>query len=136
MQPSIQTSELYAAVQCYFDILHECDLSKFDHLFHPACQLFTVVEGAELLLSASEYRDVLVKRASPISVGQPREESIIASYDLSESIAMVKVRVRLGEKVYRDHLNFVRAGTNWKLVAKLYALEESGDEEASVAMNV
>jgi hypothetical protein len=133
MPTAIHTPELAAAVQCYFDILHECDLDKFDRLFHPACHLFAVVDGVEQVLSLSAYRDVLAKRASPKSTGQPREVSVIASFVLSESIAMVRVRVRLGDKVYQDHLNFVRTEGNWKLVAKLYVLE-APDDEAGTAL--
>jgi len=37
---------------------------------------------------------------------------------------MVQVRVPRGHKVFRDHLHFVRADSEWRLAAKLYILEE------------
>ena len=114
---------LDAAIQRYFDVLYECNLDKFDRLFLPACHLFTVINGVEQGLSLATYRDVIAKRLSPKSLGQPREESVIAVFPLSEHIAMVRVRVRIGAKVFQDHLNFVCAGRDWKLAAKLYALE-------------
>lgn len=121
---------LDAAIHSYFDVLYECDLAKFDQLFHPACHLFAVVNGAPQVLSAAAYREVLAKRKSPQSLGQPREESVIAVFPLSDDTAMVRVRVRIGTKVYRDHLNFIRADGEWKLAAKVYALESEVEEKA------
>lgn len=131
MPTTIQTPELAAAVQRYFDVLYECDLDKFDRLFLSACSLFTVTNGALQVLSAAAYREVLATRSSPKSLGQPREESVIASFALSEDIALLRVRVRIGPKVFQDHLNFVRSDGDWKLAAKLYALEPSPREQAA-----
>ncbi|MEP6872746.1 MAG: nuclear transport factor 2 family protein [Burkholderiales bacterium] len=131
MTTTFQTPELDAAIQSYFDVLHECDLEKFDRLFLPACSLFTVADGTAQVLSASTYRELLATRSSPKSLGQPREESVIASLALSNDIALVRVRVRIGSKVYRDHLNFVRSQGVWKLAAKLYVVEPSPAEQAA-----
>jgi hypothetical protein len=60
---------LDAAIQRYFDVLYECNLDKFDRLFHPACHLFTVINGVEQGLSLATYRDVIAKRPSPKSLG-------------------------------------------------------------------
>lgn len=133
MITTFQTPELDAAIHCYFDVLHECDLEKFDRLFLPGCSLFTVADGAAQVLSAASYRELLAARASPKSLGQPREESVISSFALSNDIALVRVQVRIGSKVYRDHLNFVRSQGAWKLAAKLYVLEPSPAEQAAAS---
>lgn len=103
-----ELSALETAVQCYFDVLYECDLTKFDTLFHPACMLVTVNAGVDLLLTSAEYREILAKRSSPKSRGQQREESIHTLIALSDDAALVGVRVRIHEHRYHDHLNFIR----------------------------
>lgn len=92
------------------------------------CHLFTIADGIGQVLSLTAYREVIAKRVSPQNLGQPREESVIAVFGLSQDIALVRVRIRLGVKVFQDHLNFVRFGSDWKLVTKLYALERSLDQ--------
>jgi hypothetical protein len=49
---------------------------------------------------------------------------VLGVQSLSPDIAMVQVRVRVATKVFRDHLHFVRADGQWRLVAKLYILEQ------------
>ncbi|GAB2458501.1 nuclear transport factor 2 family protein [Comamonas humi] len=123
MTNDLQSLQLSAPVQRYFDVLYTCDLDLFDRLFHPACHLFTVADGKETVLSAQAYRDILEKRASPQSQGAPREEAVLGVHSLSPDIALVQVRVRVGTKVFRDHLHFVRSQGEWRLAAKLYTLE-------------
>ena len=36
---------MLAAVELYFQALHECDLGKFDQVFHPAASLFDSLDG-------------------------------------------------------------------------------------------
>lgn len=119
--------DLAAAVQDYFDVLFECDLDKFDRVFHPACHLFTIVDGAERVLPLAAYRDLIAAREAPKRAGYSREETVVAAFPLSDDIAMVRLRVRVGPHVYRDHLHFVRNGERWRIGAKLYALEASDD---------
>ncbi|WP_284504872.1 nuclear transport factor 2 family protein [Caballeronia sp. INDeC2] len=121
MSNDLLSPALAAAVQRYFDVLYECDLEKFDRLFHPACHLFTVVDGAEKVLTLAAYREVITARQSPMSQGHPREEALIAAFPLSGDIAMFRLRVRLGTVVYQDHIHFVRSGDEWRIAAKLYA---------------
>lgn len=123
MHTDLRALQIEAAVQRYFDVLYTCDLTLFDSLFHPACHLFTVSDGAETLLTVQAYRDILSKRESPQQQGAPREEAVLGVQALSPHIAMVQVRVRVGAKVFRDHLHFIRSNGQWRLAAKLYTLE-------------
>lgn len=123
MPNDIRSLHLDTAIQQYFDVLYTCDLALFDRLFHPSCQLFTVVDGKESVLSAQAYRDILSKRESPQTQGAPREETLQGIQALSPDIALVQVRVRVGAKVFRDHLHFIHVQGQWRLAAKLYTLE-------------
>lgn len=42
-------TEIHCAVELYFEVMHECDLEKFDRIFHPASSLFAVHDGALIL---------------------------------------------------------------------------------------
>lgn len=123
MHTDLRTLQIDAAIQRYFDVLYTCDLALFDSLFHPACHLFTVADGKEAVLSTQAYRDILAKRESPQKQGAPREEAVLGLQALSPDIAMVQVRVRVGGRVFRDHLHFIRSQGQWLLAAKLYTLE-------------
>lgn len=123
MHTDLRTLQIDAAVQRYFDLLYTCDLALFDRLIHPACHLFTVADGKVAGLSAQAYRDILAKRESPQKQGAPREEAVLGVQALSPDLAMVQVRVRVGTKVFRDHLHFIRSQGQWLLTAKLYTVE-------------
>ena len=113
-------SELEKAAQLYFDVLYECDLGKFDALFHPSCHLFTVQDGKETVLPLGRYREIIAARQSPASIGQPREERLEGIQTLSADAALVAVSVRVLDKRFRDHLAFMRGADGWRIVSKMY----------------
>lgn len=119
--PAPQTfPDLEAAVRLYFDVLYDCDLAKFDALFHPTCNLYTVQDGKETVTPLSRYREIIATRQSPASVGQPREERLEAILTLSDEAALVVVAVRIHDNRYRDHLGFIRGQDGWRIASKIY----------------
>lgn len=115
--------ELTEAVQRYFDLMYDCDVSKFDAVFHHTSQLHGFREGKMTMWSASEYRDVLAKRESPKSAGAPREEAILLLDVASETQAFTKVKVRINAAVFIDYLTFHKIGGSWKITSKGYHLQ-------------
>lgn len=113
-------SELEKAAQLYFDVLYECELDKFDALFHPACHLFTVQDGKETVLPLDRYREIIAARQPPASADQPREERLEGVLTLSADAALVAVSVRVHDKRFRDHLGFMRGADGWRIVSKMY----------------
>ncbi len=113
-------SELEKAAQLYFDVLHECDLGKFDAIFHPACHLFTAQDGKETVLPLDRYREIIAARQSPASVGQSREERLEGILTLSADVALVTVSVRIHDKKFKDHLALMRCADGWRIVSKTY----------------
>ncbi|MDR9762912.1 nuclear transport factor 2 family protein [Rhizobium redzepovicii] len=118
-----RATELLDAIQTYFDALYTCDLSLFDKVFHPACSLFDVDEGAILVDPIADYRQVIATRESPASRSQEREDEVILIDWLSPAAATVKVRLRIHANVFVDHLCFVRGVDGWLIVAKVWHLE-------------
>lgn len=115
--------ELLSAIQIYFDALYTCDLQLFDRVFHPACSLFDADEGAIVVDPIAAYRQVIAERISPSSRSQPREDEIVLIDWLSDVSATVKVRLRIHENVFIDHLCFVKDKDGWRIVAKIWHLE-------------
>lgn len=116
-------AEIQTTLQTYFDVMHECDMEKFDQVFHPSCSLFTA-DGAELVVKPFElYRREMSTRISPKSRAQQRDRERIVKIDfLSDQMALAQVRVQIHEKLFSDNLNLVKIGPRWMVVAKIYHL--------------
>ena len=107
-----------AALELYFEALHECNLDKFDRIFHPTASLFDVTDGAFTAMPVSEYREIIRLRQSPASVGQPRDDSLISIDFLSADMAVSKVRLRIHEHTFLDHLTLANIDGAFRIVAK------------------
>lgn len=113
-------SDIAAVVERYFQALHECDLAKFDEVFHPTCSLFDAMDGQFTAMPIADYRAIIAKRTSPASVDQRREDALISVDLLSPDVGVAKVRLRIHDKVFADHLNLVRVEGRFMIVAKLW----------------
>lgn len=111
---------LVKAVDLYFQALHECNLEKFDQVFHPSCSLFDTDEAKLTVVPIAEYRGVIAERVSPKSLGQPRDDRLISADFLSADMAVTKVRLRIHDKVFIDHLNWACIDGSFVIVAKLW----------------
>jgi len=122
---SNSTERLNAAVDVYFRALHACDVTLLDSVFHPASTLFDVDEGVVTVDPYPAWREVVANRVSPASVGQDRSDEIVATDWLSDTAASVRVRLRVLDSVFVDHLSFVDGPDGWQIVAKVWHLERT-----------
>lgn len=120
-QPDVQS--LLAAIQSYFDLMYDCDVSRFEQVFAPTSQLHGFREGKMTRLTANEYREILAKRKSPKSVNAKREEQILLLDFASPSQALAKVRVRIATAVFQDYLTYHLIDGRWLITSKGYHLE-------------
>lgn len=114
--------DLDEAIQRYFDVLYECDLEKFDRVFHPTCNLYSPGDPEVAVVTLSNYRQIVAGRTPPSRSRFEREEQVDAVLFASADVAMVFLNSRVGERRFKDLLSFVRAPDGWKIVAKTYAL--------------
>ena len=114
---------LLEAVDVYFRALYACDTALLDSVFHPASTLFDVDEGVVTVDPYPAWREVVANRPSPQSVGQERDEQVLLVDWLSDDAAVVRVRLRVLDSVFVDHLSFVRGPEGWRIVAKVWHLE-------------
>ena len=118
---SIQSFEsISQAVDLYFQALHECDLVKFDRVFHPSASLFDSTSGVFTAMPIAEYRQVIAQRRSPESAGQERDDQLISIDLLSADAGIAKVQLRIHDNVFVDHLSLVCIDGKFMIVAKVW----------------
>jgi hypothetical protein len=116
---------LTEAVQKYFDLMYDCDTSRFGTVFAPTVQLHGFRDGRMMVWPAETYRDILDKRQSPKSLGAARADEILLIDFASPTQALVKVRVRIAAMVFVDHLTWHFIEGKWLITSKGFHLEET-----------
>jgi len=114
-------TDIQAALRIYLDVMYDCDMEKFDQIFHAACSLFTVQDGALVVRPFEQYRLEMTSRMPPGAVGQSREMERVVKIDmLSDDLALAQVRVQIHDKLFADNLNLAKIGGQWMIIAKIY----------------
>jgi hypothetical protein len=116
-------SALLQAVQQYFNLMYEADVSQFDRVFRPTAQLHGLREGKMRILTAQAYREMLAAAPSPSSQGARRQEEILMIDITSPAQALAKVRVRSNTIVYVDYLNYHCVDGEWLVSSKSFHVE-------------
>ncbi|MES2750769.1 MAG: nuclear transport factor 2 family protein [Pseudomonadota bacterium] len=119
---------LMEAVQKYFDIIYDCDTSRFDQVFRSTVQLHGFRDGQMVAWPAQEYRDILDKRQSPKSLNAARGDEILLIDFASTTQAFTKVRVRVNTMVFVDYLTWHRIDGKWLITSKGFHVESSTGE--------
>ena len=118
-----QTQALSEAVQRYFDLMYDCDVSKFDRVFAPTSQLHGFREGQMNCWPAAHYKEVLAGRTSPQALGATRDEQLLLLDFTSSAQALAKVRVRINDMVFVDYLSYHKIDDSWLVTSKAYHRE-------------
>src|SRR5690348_3799722 len=116
---------LTQAVQRYFDLMYDSDTSRFDRVFRSTAQLHGFRSGEMTMWSAQKFKDVIAGRPSPKSLNAPRQEEILLVDFAGADQALVKVRVRINDTVFVDHLSYHRIDGEWLITAKAYHVERT-----------
>jgi Putative lumazine-binding len=127
--PSIDRScltGLTAAVEKYFDLMYDCDTSRFDEVFRSTVQLHGVRDGQMVTWSARTYKDILDKRQSPKSLGAARLNEILLMDFASADMAFVKARVKIAAMVFVDYLTWHCIEGKWLITSKSFYVESNG----------
>lgn len=120
-----RTEELNHAVDTYFRGIYNCDVALLDEVFHPASSLFDVDEGVVTVDPYLVWREVVANRDSPASAGHERTEKVLVIDWLSDSAAVVRLRLRAIDSIFVDQLSFVDGAHGWQIVAKVWHLEST-----------
>lgn len=105
----------------YFDVMHFQDMEKFDRVFHKDCCLYSSQGGTSISLRPyAVYRDAVVNRQSPASLGEQRDDRVLMFDRISPTLAMVKVQLQMYGGVMQDYLNLVWIDGQWWILAKMW----------------
>ena len=115
-------NELIDAIQKYFNLMHDCNVANFANVFSPAAQLHGYRDGEMVCWPAAEYKEVLKARQSPLSLGSPRQDSVLLIDIASASHALAKVEVRIHAGIYHDYLTYHKIDDRWVITSKGYHL--------------
>jgi hypothetical protein len=115
---------LLDAVERYFDLMFDGDVTRFGDVFAPSAQLHGLRDGALRLLSAQQFSNALAAGPSPKSKNAPRRQEVLLVDFASPTQAMVKVRVRIDTLLYLDYLAFHRIDGAWLITAKSFHIEQ------------
>ncbi|MGX1790305.1 nuclear transport factor 2 family protein [Bosea sp. NPDC055332] len=115
--------ELTEAIEKYFDLMYDCDTSRFEQTFAPTAQLHGFRDGKMMAWPTQTYRDILDKRQSPKSVNAVRQDEILLIDFASATQAMTKVRLRVNTMGFVDHLTWHLIDGTWLITAKGFHVE-------------
>lgn len=117
-------SGLTNAVQRYFDLMYDSDVTSFDRVFRSSAQLHGFREGKMIMWPAATFKEIIAGRPSPKSQNAPRQEEILLVDFASTDQALVKVRVRINAVVFVDHLTYHRIDGDWLITSKAFHVEK------------
>jgi len=118
---------LLDAISTYLDAIYFCDVEKLDSVFHPASSLFDADEGKIFVDPIARFRADVASRPSPASINQRRNDQIVTIDWLSALSATVKLRIHAHDNIFVDHLAFVLGEQGWKIVSKVWHLEDKAE---------
>jgi hypothetical protein len=116
---------LLEAVERYFALMYDNDVSRFDQVFAPSAQLHGLRDGELKLIPAAAYRSSLAARPSPQSKNAPRLQEVLLVDFASPAQAIVKVRVRINTEQYLDYLSWHCIDGTWRITAKSFHVERT-----------
>lgn len=114
---------LLEAVERYFTLMYDNDVSQFDRVFAPTAQLHGFRDTELRILPVHDYRTILASTPSPKSKMAPRLQDVLLIDLASAMQALVKVRVRIDVLQYVDYLAYHRIGDTWLITAKSFHVE-------------
>jgi hypothetical protein len=115
-----QIQSIASAINGYFDLMYDADDNQFPEVFHDGCLIHGLRDGKHVAWTASEFRDVMRGRPSPAAMKSPGEQEILGIERAVPELAIAKVRVRIGQIGFVDHLVFHCIGGKWLITTKAF----------------
>jgi len=122
-----QTQAVVALIEDYFNLAYEPKSRDFNKVFHPSCLVQWLQDGKLNTLSSPDYAALIHGRPSPQSMGAPRDEAILATENVSDSLSTATVRARIGNKLFNDYFVLHRVAGNWLITNKSSFIAHSFD---------
>jgi hypothetical protein len=106
-----------AAAEAYCRALHEADTGALARIFHEDSHLYLSQDGALTDWPRQHFLDRVASRQP----GQGGPDYAIESVDVAgPEMAAVRLSVLVPPRRYRDYLNFLRIGGEWRVISKVF----------------
>ena len=122
---------LLGAVEGYFDLMFDSDVSRFEQVFASTALLHGLRDDNLRALPAQDYKKQLAAGPSPKAKNAPRLQEILLVDFASPTQAMVNVRVRIDTVQYVDYLSFHRIKGAWLITGKSFHVERRFEPSTS-----
>ena len=119
----MDSNEIKAVIQTYFDAGYECNGEKMREAFHSGAHVYGHNEDGTLNDMDKEAFIKLVESGKPgiPESAYPRHDEIISIDFTGVDTAVAQVKLRVGNIMFTDILSFIRLDTKWSIISKLYA---------------
>ena len=108
-------------IQIYFDANFELDAKKLASVFHDEGRIIGHDDAGNLVNMDRIAFIAHMEEMAKVTPQTPRADEIVAIDFTSERTAVARVKVRLGDVIYTDALNFIQIHGKWGVIAKIYA---------------
>lgn len=111
---------ILALLQDYFDGFHTGDVGKLQRVFHPACHLYSAADGP---LQDDDMPAVYRRvegREPPAERRQTRQDRVLTLDWTAPEMALAKVQLAIGPKLFTDYLSLLKVDGRWQIIAKAY----------------
>lgn len=115
-----QLQAVASAIDGYFDLMYHANDRQFPEVFHDACLIHGKREDALVAWPAAEFRAIMRNRPSPASMNAPRDQQILNIELTASDLAAARVRVRIGQTCFVDHLIFHSFAGKWLITSKAF----------------
>lgn len=128
--------EIAGALDAYFDGFYEGDVGRLREIFHANAHLYSAAEGALQDDPMEVVYERVSGRASPASQRQKRYDRIVTIDRSGPEMALAKVQLAIGPKLFTDTLSLLKLDGRWRIISKTYtylpiAVEVEGDATAA-----
>lgn len=114
------------AAEDYIQALYQGDVEALHDLFAESAHLYTP-DGSDLIeMPRTEYIEMVAARPSPQVDGHPRSGHVLSIDTISTDKAIVKLAVAVPPKQFTDFLLMIRVDESWRIVSKVYHVEQPG----------
>lgn len=113
-------SALTDQIKLYFDGLYHGDVVRLAQVFHARAIYVCASDDPMVELDMARYFDIVTRREAPAARGEQRSDRIVSIRFAGPETALVIANCAIGEKYFTDHLNFVKTGGKWQIIAKVF----------------
>ena len=108
-------------IQLYFDANFEADAEKIGSVLHAAAHVYGHDDAGNLVDMDKPAFVALIDSLSPENPSTPRIDEIFSLDFIGEKAAVARVRLRVGDMIYTDTLNFMFVDGKWGIISKIYS---------------